>query len=50
MRMNELATLWADWTESHDITEESINDFCNYYATSYEEYMAIYELLMDSLN
>ena len=34
--------------EDHDFTEENINNFCNIYATSYEEYMYIYELLMDS--
>ena len=32
--------------EDHDFTEENINNFCNIYATSYEEYMYIYELLM----
>ena len=35
--------------EDHDLTEENINNFCNIYATSYEEYMYIYELLMDSV-
>ena len=35
--------------EGHDFTEENINNFCNIYATSYEEYMYIYELLMDSV-
>ena len=35
--------------EDHDFTEENINNFCNIYATSYEEYMYIYELLMDSV-
>lgn len=35
--------------EDNDFTEENINNFCNIYATSYEEYMYIYELLMDSV-
>ena len=35
--------------EDRDFTEENINNFCNIYATSYEEYMYIYELLMDSV-
>ena len=35
--------------EDYDFTEENINNFCNIYATSYEEYMYIYELLMDSV-
>ena len=35
--------------EDHDFTEENINNFCNIYATSYEEYMYIYELLMDNV-
>ena len=35
--------------EDHDFTEENINNFCNIYATSYEKYMYIYELLMDSV-
>ena len=51
MTMEELAknivTYFND--EGHDFTEENINNFCNIYATSYEEYMYIYELLMDSV-
>ena len=35
--------------EDRDFTEENINNFCNIYATNYEEYMYIYELLMDSV-
>lgn len=50
MTINELSMLWADWMENYGITEKSINDFCNYYATSYEEYMAFYELLTDTLD
>ena len=51
MTMEELAknTVIYFNDEDHDFTEENINNFCNIYATSYEEYMYIYELLMDSV-
>ena len=51
MTMEELAKNIAIYfnDEDHDFTEENINNFCNIYATSYEEYMYIYELLMDSV-
>lgn len=50
MTMEELVIAWENWLSNHDmIDEESINDFCNIHATSYEEYMAIYELLADML-
>lgn len=49
MTMNEVAILWEEWLEDHEYTSESVNDFCNIYATSYEEYMALYELLADAL-
>jgi len=49
MTMEELAIAWAAWFDMYGATEESINNFCNIYATSYEEYMAIYELLADEL-
>lgn len=49
MKMNEVAILWAEWLENHEISAESVNDFCNIYATSYEEYMALYEILTDNM-
>ena len=35
--------------EDRDFTEENINNFCNIYATSSEEYMYLYDLLTDSV-
>ena len=31
---------WID--HDHDFSKESINDFCNTYANSYDEYMALW--------
>lgn len=49
MTMEELATAWENWLDNNPLDEESINNFCNIYATNYEEYMTIYELLMSML-
>ena len=49
MTMNGIAILWEEWMESHDYTPDSVRDFCNTYATSFEEYTALYELLTDGL-
>jgi hypothetical protein len=45
-----IATKWAEYFENHsneNITNV-VNDFCNIYATSYEEYMAMWEILSDA--
>ena len=43
-----LTIIWENWLSRHDsIDEESINDFCNIHANSYEEYMTLYEFLMN---
>lgn len=47
MTMNDLAITWAEWYEQHGATAESINNFCSTYATSYEEYNAMRELLTE---
>lgn len=47
MTMNELAITWAEWYEQYGATAESLNNFCNVHATSYEEYMAMWELLSE---
>ena len=49
MTMKELAEKWVRWAEGHGTDKDSINDFCNIYATSYEEYMTLWELLTDNL-
>lgn len=49
MTMKEVAKKWVRWTEGHGADKDSINDFCNIYATSYEEYMTLWELLTDNL-
>lgn len=44
----QLTVTWENWLSRHDsIDEESINDFCNIHANSYEEYMTLYEFLMN---
>lgn len=47
MTMSDLAITWAEWYEQYGASDESINNFCNYYATSYEEYNAMWELLKE---
>lgn len=49
MKMNEIAILWSEWLENHEYTPESAREFCNTYATSYEEYTALYEILTDGI-
>lgn len=45
MTMNELAEKLNEWTDRYGRGDESLNDFANTYATSYEEYNAIWEIL-----
>lgn len=45
MTMNELADKLNEWTDYYGWDNESLNDFANSYATSYEEYNAIWEIL-----
>ncbi len=47
MTLRELAEKWVRWSDKHGTSKNSINDFCNIYATSYEEYMTLWELLTD---
>lgn len=47
MTMEELGNKLIEWTDNYGWSEESLNDFANTYATSYEEYNAIWELLYD---
>lgn len=51
MTMEELKDRWMNWMAMEDrvMTMEDVNNFCNQYATSYEEYMAIWEILEDFL-
>lgn len=49
MTMSEVATLWEEWLEDHEYTPESAFAFCKTYATSYEEYTALYEILTDNM-
>lgn len=49
MTMSEVAYLWNEWLENHEYTPESAREFCNTYATSYEEYTALYEILIDGM-
>lgn len=50
MTIEELNTKLAQWIDWYGISEESMNDFANIFATSYEEYNAIWEILQDLLN
>ena len=45
MTMNELADKLNEWTDHYGWSDESLNDFANTYATSYEEYNAIWKIL-----
>lgn len=45
MTMNELAEKLNEWTDCYGWDDESLNNFANAYATSYEEYNAIWEIL-----
>lgn len=49
MSLDELRLAWDEWCNHHDYDDykEMVNDFCNMYATSYEEYMTLWEMLMD---
>ena len=45
MTMNELADKLNEWVDNYGWDDESLNDFANIYATSYEEYNAICDIL-----
>lgn len=45
MTMEELAVKLNEWVDHYGWGEESLNDFANINATSYEEYNAIWEIL-----
>lgn len=49
MTIEELSTKLTEWIDHYGITEESMNDFANTYATSYEEYNAIWEEILNPL-
>ena len=49
MTIEELNEKLVEWIDAYDISEESMNDFANIYATSYEEYNAIWEILRELL-
>ena len=49
MTIEELNEKLAEWIDTYGISEESMNDFANTYATSYEEYNAIWEILRELL-
>jgi pantothenate kinase-related protein Tda10 len=45
MTRNELNEHLIAWIDSNGMSDDSFNNFANVYATSYEEYMAIWEIL-----
>lgn len=45
MSMNEFASKLTEWTDCYGWDDESLNDFANTYATSYEEYNSIWKIL-----
>ena len=47
MTMEKLGNKLVEWTDQYGWGKESLNNFANTYATSYEEYNAIWELLYD---
>ena len=49
MTIEELNKKLVEWIDAYGISEESMNDFANTYATSYEDYNAICEILRELL-
>lgn len=49
MTIEELNKKLAEWIDAYGISEESMNNFANTYAKSYEEYNAIWEILRELL-
>ena len=49
MTIEELNKKLVEWIDAYGISEESMNDFANTYATSDEEYNAIWEILRELL-
>lgn len=49
MTIEQLKESIAIWFSDGDFSEENINNFCNVHAGSYEEYMTIYEMLVENL-
>lgn len=45
MTTNEFVEKLNEWTDHYGWGDESLNDFANTHATSYEEYNAIWEIL-----
>lgn len=45
----EVMSKLTEWVEHYGLEEESLNDFCNCFATSFEEYMALSETLNEIL-
>ena len=45
MTMNTLAEKLSVWLDRYGWDDESLNNFANIHATSYEEYNAIWEIL-----
>ena len=45
MTMEELANKLNKWVDNYGWSDESLNNFANINATSYEEYNAIWEIL-----
>ncbi len=50
MTLEEFVNAWINFVEGKNgapISKYDVNDFCNIYATSYEEYTAMWELLAE---
>lgn len=45
MTTNEFAEKLNEWTDRYGWDDESLNNFANICATSYEEYNAVWEIL-----
>lgn len=45
MTMNEFAERLEWWTDAYGWDDESLNNFVNTYASSYEEYNAMWEII-----
>lgn len=47
MKMDEFVNKLSEWIDLHGQSKESLNDFVNFNATSYEEYNAMWAIIDD---
>ena len=50
MTIEELTNKLNEWVSYHGQSKESLNDFANFTATSYEEYNAMWAIIDEIIN